>query len=64
MLTGRRAFLGMAATAGWVALRPSSLFAQTAASPKAPTSGISLPPPITSAERMQRVAKAQGLMPS
>jgi Xaa-Pro dipeptidase len=66
MLTGRRAFLGMAATAGWVALRPSSLLAQTAGvtlpSPKTPTPGVSLPPPITSAERMQRIAKAQGLM--
>ncbi len=48
----------MAATASLVGLRPSLLSAQTGggASPN------SLPPPITQAERMQRIAKAQQLM--
>ena len=50
----RRAFLGMAASAGILAGRPASLVAQTA--------GTSLPPPISTAERMQRIAKAQALM--
>jgi Xaa-Pro dipeptidase len=54
MLTRRRAFLGMAATAGLLAVRPASWAAQA--------SGVPLPPPIGSAERMQRIAKAQGLM--
>jgi Xaa-Pro dipeptidase len=67
MRTGRRAFLGMAATAGVVALRPSSLFAQTSgvalpAPLKTATAGSSLPPPISSAERLQRIAKAQQLL--
>jgi Xaa-Pro dipeptidase len=66
MLKGRRAFLGMAATAGMLALRPASLTAQssgvTPSAPNLPTPGTSLPPPISSAERMQRIAKAQGLM--
>lgn len=67
MLTRRRAFLGMGATAGMLALRPLSLAAQTSGvTPPPPlnrsTPGISLPPPITSAERMQRIAKAQQLM--
>ncbi len=48
----------MAATAGLVGLRPSLLSAQTAAA----TAPISLPPPISSAERLQRIAKAQQLM--
>ena len=47
--------MGMAAAAGALfASRTSSLFAQT----RVP----SLPPPITAAERAQRVAKAQGLL--
>jgi Xaa-Pro dipeptidase len=50
----RRTFLGMAATAGVVAARPA-LFAQQ-------TSDVRLPPPISSAERMQRIEKAQALM--
>jgi Xaa-Pro dipeptidase len=58
MQTNRRAFLGMAATAGLVGLRPSLLSAETGV-PKSPAS---LPPPITRAERMQRIAKAQQLM--
>ena len=65
MRTNRRAFLGMAATAGLVGLRPSLLAAQTAGVkfPPPKTSGpTSLPPPISSAERMQRIAKAQQLM--
>src|SRR5690349_5086473 len=67
MLTGRRAFLGMAASASVLAFESSALFAQTSGvalpSPK-PSSGgaLSLPPPISRAERMQRIAKAQGLM--
>jgi len=44
----------MAASAGILAGRPASLVAQTA--------GTSLPPPISTAERMQRIAKAQALM--
>jgi Xaa-Pro dipeptidase len=51
MLTRRRAFLGMAATAGLLAIRPAPLLGQ-----------IPVPPPISSTERMQRIAKAQGLM--
>lgn len=66
MLTGRRAFLGMAATAGMLALRPSSLVAQapgvTPPPLKTATPGASLPPPISSSERLQRIAKAQQLM--
>jgi Xaa-Pro dipeptidase len=56
----------MAAGASVLALEPASLLAQTSGvalpSPKKASAGISLPPPISSAERMQRVAKAQGLM--
>ena len=48
----------MAATASLIGLRPSLLSAQTAAV-KPPST---LPPPITQAERMQRIAKAQQLM--
>jgi Xaa-Pro dipeptidase len=67
MRTGRRAFLGMAVPAGMFALRPSSLLAQTSGvTPPPPlsksTPGVSLPPSISSAERMQRIAKAQQLM--
>jgi Xaa-Pro aminopeptidase len=58
MQTNRRAFLGMAATAGLIGLRPSFLSAQTGDA-RLPAS---LPPPITRAERMQRIAKAQQLM--
>jgi Xaa-Pro dipeptidase len=50
----RRAFLGMAATAGLLAARPASLAAQAART--------AVPPPISAAERMQRMAKAQALM--
>ena len=66
MQTGRRAFLGTATTAGMLAFRSASLRAQSSdvAPPqgKASTPGPSLPPPIGGAERMQRIAKAQGLM--
>jgi Xaa-Pro aminopeptidase len=48
----------MAATAGLFGLRPSLLSAATTAA----QSSISLPPPITSAERLQRISKAQQLM--
>ena len=58
MRTDRRAFLGMAATAGLVGLRPSLLSADTGAT-KSPGS---LPPPISKTERLQRIAKAQQLM--
>ena len=55
----------MAATAGLAGLGPSLLSAQTSGAkfpppPKAAPS--SLPPPISTAERMQRIAKAQQLM--
>lgn len=65
MRTDRRAFLGMAVTAGLAGLSPSLLSAQTSGVkfPPPSTSGpSSLPPPITTAERMQRIAKAQQLM--
>jgi Xaa-Pro dipeptidase len=58
MKTNRRAFLGMAATAGLVGFGPSLLSAQTG-NGKPPAS---LPPPISAAERLQRIAKAQQLM--
>lgn len=65
MSTNRRAFLGLAATAGLVGLRPSLLSAQTEGvkfpPPQKPASS-SMPPPITGAERLQRIAKAQQLM--
>ena len=66
MQTGRRAVLGMAATAGMLAFRLASVRAQSADVTPPPgkpsTPGLSLPPPISSAERIQRLAKAQGLM--
>jgi Xaa-Pro dipeptidase len=65
MQTDRRAFLGMAATAGMFALRPSVLFAQTSGvklPPPLKATPSSLPPPISSAEHLQRIAKAQRLM--
>lgn len=67
MLTRRRAFLGMAATAGMFALRPAPLPAQTSGvtlppAPRGAAPGTSLPPPITNAERSQRIAKVQRLM--
>jgi Xaa-Pro dipeptidase len=55
----------MAVTAGLAGLSPSLLSAQTSGVkfPPPSTSGpSSLPPPITTAERMQRIAKAQQLM--
>ena len=52
--------MGMAATAGLFALRPSALNAQTSGV-KASASGT-LPPPISTSERTQRIAKAQQLM--
>lgn len=64
MRHGRRAFLGMAATAGgMLALRPPSVIAQavSAPSPGRPAS-VPLPPPITPAEHRQRIANAQRLM--
>jgi Xaa-Pro dipeptidase len=61
MLRDRRAFLGMSAAAGVLAWRPWSLGAQTPP-PNPSASGISLPPPISPAERLQRIAKAQELM--
>jgi Xaa-Pro dipeptidase len=51
----------MSAAAGVLAWRPWSLGAQTP-SPNPSASGISLPPPISPAERLQRIAKAQELM--
>ena len=67
MRTGRRAFIGMAAAAGMLALRPSSLRAQPSGPtllPRlaSPTPEIPLPPPISRAERLERIAKAQELM--
>lgn len=65
MRTDRRAFLGMAVTAGLIGLHPSLLSAQTSGVKFPPPQGSrpgSLPPPITSAERTQRIAKAQQLM--
>src|SRR5262245_13672683 len=58
MQTNRRAILGLAATAGLIGLRPTLLSAQTGGE-KTPAS---LPPPITRAERLKRIAKAQQLM--
>lgn len=59
-MTGRRAFLGMsAATAGLYALGPATGVSLAAA---APSAAITLPPPITAAERLARIAKAQRLM--
>src|SRR6185436_1373766 len=58
MQTNRRAFLGLAATAGVIGLRPSLLSAQTGGEKLR----ASLPPPITRAERLQRIAKAQQLL--
>jgi Xaa-Pro dipeptidase len=58
MQTDRRTFLGIAATVGLVGLRPSLLSAETTGA-KPPAS---LPPPITGAEHLQRIAKAQQLM--
>jgi len=54
MLMRRRAFLGMAATASVVVARPAALAQQTA--------DVTRPPSISSAERMQRIEKAQALM--
>jgi Xaa-Pro dipeptidase len=51
----------MSAAAGVLAWRPWSLGAQTPP-PNPSASGISLPPPISPAERLQRIAKAQELM--
>lgn len=66
MVTGRRAFLGMAATAGMLALRPLSLAAYTfGVKPPPPLKTATpgnLPPPIGNSERIQRIAKAQQLM--
>ena len=57
----------MAAAAGMLALRPSSFRAQSSGPTLLPrlassTPDIPLPPPITRAERLQRIAKAQELM--
>ena len=65
MRSNRRAFLGMAATAGLVGLGSSALSAQTTEVkfrdlPKTPPNA--LPPPISTAERLQRIAKAQQLL--
>src|ERR1044072_7859150 len=65
MPTDRRAFLGMAATAGLAGLSPSLLSAQSSSAkfpPPAKAPPSSLPPPITPPERLQRIAKAQQLM--
>ncbi len=65
MRTNRRAFLGMTATASLLGLRPSLLSAQSSNvkfPPPRKAGPTSLPPPITSAERLQRIAKAQQLM--
>ncbi|HQZ80398.1 MAG TPA: Xaa-Pro peptidase family protein [Steroidobacteraceae bacterium] len=61
MMTARRAFLGMsAAAAGVVALSP--LAASRTARALAAAPPFSLPPPISAAERLQRIARAQTLM--
>jgi Xaa-Pro dipeptidase len=65
MRTDRRAFLGMAVTAALAGLHPALLSAQSAGvkfPPPKSAGPSSLPPPITTAERMQRIAKAQQLM--
>ncbi|HEY6642124.1 Xaa-Pro peptidase family protein [Povalibacter sp.] len=67
MHSGRRAFLGMAVAAGAVAFRPPALFAQNSDSAPPPprdagVPDIALPPPIQTAEYLQRIAKAQQLM--
>ena len=61
MRTDRRAFLGMAVSAArlWLA---HALSPQVKFPPPQGTGPGSLPPPITRAERMQRIAKAQQLM--
>ncbi|MGD9598102.1 MAG: M24 family metallopeptidase [Steroidobacteraceae bacterium] len=61
MNTARRTFLSLsAAAAGTLALTPLS--ASRAAAGAAPARKITLPPPIGTAERLQRIAKAQALM--
>lgn len=61
MITRRHAMLGIGATsAGLLAGKASWVQAQSAKAASAPK--ISLPPPISQAERMQRVAKVQGLL--
>jgi len=66
MMTGRRRFLGAsAATAGLCALgAPRAVRLAVAAPSQAatPSQRITLPPPITVAERLARIAKAQQLM--
>src|SRR5262245_40211331 len=67
MPTRRTALLGFgAATVGLLASRTSPLLAQgSAATPPAAASskpGIKIPPPISQAERMQRIEKVQGLL--
>jgi Xaa-Pro dipeptidase len=57
----RRSFLGMAASAGMLALGRGAVAADTAR-PKPSGDTITLPPPISQAERLQRVAHAQRLM--
>lgn len=65
MTTNRRAFLGMTATASLLGLQPSLLSAQSSNvkfPPPKKAGPSALPPAITSAERLQRIAKAQQLM--
>ena len=64
MRPDRRAFLGMAVTAGLFGLNPSLLAAQTKFPASKGAGPSSLPPPISTAERVQRIAKAQQLMRS
>jgi Xaa-Pro dipeptidase len=64
MQVGRRGFLEMAAASAF-ALRPTLLLGQTSGvnlPPGQSKSNIALPPAITAAERLQRVAKAQQFM--
>lgn len=67
MAMARRTFLRLAATTGALGLRPQSLMARAAdtalpAPATKPATTSALPPPITSAERAQRIEKVQRLM--
>ena len=64
MPTRRTVLRGMAATtAGLLACKTSSLFAQgSPVAPSAASPKVSLPPPISPSEHLQRIAKLQGLL--
>ncbi len=59
----RRSFLAMAASSGLLALGRGALAADTA-QPKPSRNTVTLPPPISEAERLQRIDQAQRLMRS